>query len=82
MKLRQLTCALDVVNDIGSKAFRLQHHSDEEIAAAVKFAREVNGPMFSWLVGVLSDTGAGNQQPSGLRGDPGVPRTASDDTRD
>lgn len=50
---RRLKCAIELVSDIGSKAFDLQHHSDEEIAEAVKLLRDVNGPMFDWLVKAL-----------------------------
>jgi hypothetical protein len=42
------------VSDIGSKGFDLQHHSDAEIAEAVRLLRDVNGPMFDWLVRVLA----------------------------
>lgn len=47
-------CAIELVSDIGSKAFDLQHHSDEEIAEAVALLRDVNAPMFDWLIRVLS----------------------------
>lgn len=61
---RRLKGAVELVSDIGSKAFDLQHHSDEEIARAVRFLREVNGPMFDWLVSVLASgspaSGAGS----------------------
>jgi hypothetical protein len=51
---KQLKPAIAIVSDIGSKAFDLQHHSEREIQEAVKILREVNGPMFDWLVQVLS----------------------------
>lgn len=47
---RKLRPALNIVSDIGSLAFDLQHHSDEQIAAAVALLRTVNPEMFNWLV--------------------------------
>lgn len=52
--MRKPRPALDIVSDIGSKAFDLQHHSERDIALAVRLLRTVNAPMFDWLVRVLS----------------------------
>lgn len=46
--------AIELVSDIGSLGFDLQHHSDHDIAEAVAVLRTVNGPMFDWIVRVLS----------------------------
>lgn len=51
---RRLRTAVELVSDIGAKAFDLQHHSEAEIAAAVRILRKVNGPMFDWLVYMLA----------------------------
>ncbi len=50
---RKLRPALELVSDIGSLGFDLQHYSDEEIALAVTYLRTVNPEMFEWLVRVL-----------------------------
>jgi hypothetical protein len=47
---RKLRPAVELVSDIGSLAFDLQHHSEEEIAEAVAVLRYVNPQMFDWLV--------------------------------
>lgn len=52
---RRLKSAVELVSDIGAKAFDLQQHSELEIAKAVAFLREVNGPMFDWLIQRLAD---------------------------
>lgn len=53
--MRRLRPAAEIVSDIGSLGFDLQHHSDTEIAAAVAFLRrQVNPEMFDWLVKVLN----------------------------
>lgn len=57
---RRLRDAAELVSDIGSLGFDLQHHSDEEIAEAVAFLRKVNPEMFDWLVKIL----AGNERAS------------------
>lgn len=54
---RKLKSAVELVSDIGSKAFDLQHHSERDIAEAVACLKHINGPMFAWLIAVLS-TGA------------------------
>lgn len=59
---RRLKPAVELVSDIGAKAFDLQHHSDADIREAVKFLRTVNPEMFDWLVRILSDTGVDSQQ--------------------
>lgn len=51
---RRLRSAVQLMSDIGSKAFDLQYHSDKDIAEAVAVLRDVNGPMFDWLVSRLS----------------------------
>ena len=53
MTKRRLKTAIELVSDIGSVGFDLQHHSERDIAAAVAVLREVNGPMFDWLLRVL-----------------------------
>jgi hypothetical protein len=52
---RKLRSAIELVSDIGALGFDLQHHSDSDIAKAVQVLREVNGPMFTWLVKVLGE---------------------------
>lgn len=51
---RKIRTAVELVSDIGSKGFDLQHHSDADIKAAVTLLRTVNPQMFDWLVRVLS----------------------------
>lgn len=51
---RKLRPALDLVSDIGSLGFDLQHHSDEQIAEAVRILRTVNPEMFDWIVKQLA----------------------------
>src|SRR5712691_7980 len=53
---QRLRPALDLVSDIGKLGFDLQHHSDEDIAAAVALLRSVNDPLFAWLVETLGTT--------------------------
>ena len=50
---RRVRDAVELVSDIGGKAFDLQHRPDAEIREAVAVLRSVNGPMFDWLVSVL-----------------------------
>lgn len=52
---RKLRPAVAIVSDIGSLGFDLQHHSDEQIAAAVALLRTVNPELFSWLVRALAE---------------------------
>lgn len=52
---RKLRSALELVSDIGCLGFDLQHHSDEQIAAAVALLRTVNAPLFHWLVKALGE---------------------------
>lgn len=54
MSARRLRLALDIVSDIGSLGFDLQHHSDEQIAEAVRILRTVNPEMFDWIVKQLA----------------------------
>jgi len=55
MSRRKLRPALELVSDIGSLGFDLQHHSDEQIREAVKLLRTVNPEMFNWLARLLGD---------------------------
>lgn len=57
---RRLRPAVEIVSDIGSLGFDLQHYSDEQIAEAVKVLRTVNTEMFDWLCKVLA---AGKERP-------------------
>ena len=50
---RRLKSAVELVSDIGCKAFDLQHHSELEIRKAVALLRTVNAPMFDWLTQML-----------------------------
>lgn len=61
---RKLRPALNIVSDIGSLAFDLQHHSNEQIAEAVAILHTVNPEMFDWLVERLAG--------GSTRTDPGV----------
>lgn len=47
---RRLRSAIEIVSDIGALGFDLQHHTEEQIAEAVKVLRTVNPEMFDWLV--------------------------------
>ena len=51
---RKLRPVLNIVSDIGSLGFDLQHHTDADIAEAVKLLRTVNPEMFDYLVKALS----------------------------
>lgn len=53
MGKRKLRTAIEIVSNIGSLGFDLQHHSDVQIVEAVKLLRMVNPEMFEWLVRVL-----------------------------
>lgn len=53
---RRLRPALDIVSDIGSLGFDLQHHDAASIAHAVAVLRTVNPDMFAWLVKALSES--------------------------
>lgn len=50
---RKLRSAIELVSDIGAKAFDLQHHNESDIREAIAVLRSVNGPMFDWLVRTL-----------------------------
>lgn len=78
---RRFKSAIELVSDIGAKGFDLQHHSESDIAEAVTFLRHVNGPMFDWLVRVLSDAG-GRNQPVADSADLMAPRTVNGEARD
>lgn len=53
---RRLRPALDLVSDIGSLGFDLQHHDAVQIAHAVAILRKVNPDLFAWLVQALSES--------------------------
>ena len=59
---RKLRPAIEIVSDIGSLGFDLQHHSDAQIVEAVKLLRTVNPELFAWLVQVL---GSKRSEPAG-----------------
>jgi hypothetical protein len=46
---RKLKPAIELLSNIGSLGFDLQHHSDADIAEAMAFMRQANGPMFDYL---------------------------------
>ena len=48
--------AVEIVSDIGQKAYQLQFHGDKEIEDAVAFLRKVNPEpgIFDWLVKILA----------------------------
>lgn len=52
---RKLRPAIEIVSDIGSLGFALQHHSDDAIQQAVIVLRTVNPEMFDWLVKILGE---------------------------
>lgn len=60
---RKLRPAAELVSAIGSLGFDLQHHSDEQITAAVSLLRTVNPEMFDWLSKLLA---GGAQAPASL----------------
>lgn len=68
--VRRFKSPVELVSDIGCKAYDLQHHDERDIAEAVALVRQVNAPMFDWLVQVLSVTAGGSQQPSCSAVDP------------
>lgn len=51
--MKALRPAAELVSDIGSLGFDLQHHSTADIADAVTFLRTVNPEMFDWLSRLL-----------------------------
>jgi hypothetical protein len=51
---------LEIVSDIGSLGFDLQHHNETDIAYAVQVLRTVNPQMFDWLVQVLGAASTGD----------------------
>ncbi len=51
---RKLRPALDLVSGIGSLGFDLQHHSETDIAEAVRVLRTVNPEIFDWLAAKLA----------------------------
>lgn len=55
---RKLRPALEIVSDIGSLGFDLQHHDPVQIAAAVALIRTVNPEMIEWLARVLTEEAA------------------------
>lgn len=55
MRQRRLRAALELVSDIGSLGFDLQHHSEVDIMEAVKLLRTVNPELFTWLVRMLGE---------------------------
>jgi hypothetical protein len=55
---RRLRSAVELVSDIGSLGFDLQHHSEAQIAEAVRLLRTVNPQLFDWLVRVLTESAA------------------------
>jgi hypothetical protein len=55
MSRRKLRPAVELVSDIGSLGFDLQHHGEEQIREAVKLLRTVNPEMFDWLARLLGD---------------------------
>jgi hypothetical protein len=63
MMARRLRSAIELVSDIGSLGFDLQHYSELEIKQAVKVLREFNPEMFDWLVRALQKPDAGTEQP-------------------
>jgi hypothetical protein len=83
MTRRQLKTAVEIVSDIGSKAFDLQHHDEREIIAAVALLRHVNGPMFDWLTQMLIAGTMVEMQLSAAAVDPqGDSNTGNPSTRD
>lgn len=58
MSRRKLRTAVELVSDIGSIGFDLQHHSKEQIAGAVAILRTVNPEMFEWLGRALASPSA------------------------
>lgn len=54
---RRLRPALEIVSDIGSLGFDLQHHKQSDIYEAVATLRTVNPDMFNWLALLLAGPG-------------------------
>ncbi len=50
---RSRKSALELLSDIGSKAYDLQAFTDLEIQAALAVLRSVNRPLFDWLTALL-----------------------------
>ena len=80
---RRLKSAVELVSDIGAKAFDLQHHRERDILEAVAILREVNGPMFDWLTCMLQPRARVEVGRSGAAVDPhGVSNTGNPSTRE
>lgn len=56
MGKRRLRPAIEIISDIGSLGYDLQHHAEPDIAAAMTFIRQANPEMFDWLAKVLDVT--------------------------
>lgn len=52
---RKQRMAIELLSDIGSKAYDLQVYTDPEIQAALAVMRSVNAPLFDWLTQLLVD---------------------------
>ena len=54
MSRRKLRPAIEILSDIGSLGFDLQHHDDLVIADAMEFMRKANPEMFAWIAKVIA----------------------------
>jgi hypothetical protein len=50
---RRLRPALEILSDIGSLGFDLQHHDDATIKRDFEYLKQVNPEMFAWLARVM-----------------------------
>lgn len=50
---RKPRMAIELLSDIGSKAYDLQVYTEPEIQAALAVMRRVNAPLFDWLTQLL-----------------------------
>lgn len=51
---RRRKLAIELLSDIGVAAHDLQTYSDPDIADALAFMRQANGPLFDWLLKALT----------------------------
>ena len=76
--MRRQKSAIEIVSDIGCKAFDLQYHSERDIIEAVVILRQVNGPMFDWLTQIL----IGGTMVEMAKQSPPSPETRTEPARD
>ena len=64
---RSRKTSIELLSDIGSKAYDLQAFTDLEIQAALSVLRSVNAPLFDWLTALLVK-GQASASPAATKG--------------